>query len=59
LIKALTKPQKKGLIEDYTFSATQRPYRHQLEAWRALIEAEPKRSVLVTSGTGSGKTECF
>ena len=59
LVSALNKPQKKDLIEDYTFSATQRPYRHQLEAWRALIEAEPKRSVLVTSGTGSGKTECF
>ncbi len=59
LVNALNKPQKKGLIEDYTFSATQRPYRHQLEAWRALIDAEPKRSVLVTSGTGSGKTECF
>ncbi len=59
LISALNKPQKKGLVEDYTFSATQRPYRHQLEAWRTLIEAEPKRSVLVSSGTGSGKTECF
>ncbi len=59
LVNALMKPQKKGLIEDYTFSATQHPYRHQLEAWQALIEAEPKRSVLVTSGTGSGKTECF
>ena len=59
LVNALNKPQKKDLIEDYTFSATQRPYRHQLEAWKALIEAEPKRSVLVTSGTGSGKTECF
>jgi len=59
LVKALTKPQKKNVAEDYTFSATQRPYRHQLEAWQALIEAEPKRSVLVSSGTGSGKTECF
>ncbi len=59
LVRALLKPQKKDLAEDYTFSAQQRPYRHQLEAWRALIEAEPKRSVLVSSGTGSGKTECF
>ncbi|MGZ8258819.1 MAG: DEAD/DEAH box helicase, partial [Methylotenera sp.] len=59
LIKALRDPQKQGLAEDYTFAARQRPYRHQLEAWRALIEAEPKRSVLVSSGTGSGKTECF
>lgn len=33
------------------------PYEHQLKAWEAL--QEPGRSVLVTSGTGSGKTECF
>lgn len=59
LVKALREPQKKGVAEDYTFAARQRPYRHQLEAWRALIEAKPLRSALVTSGTGSGKTECF
>lgn len=33
-------------------------YSHQLEAWRVLT-AEQKNSVLVSSGTGSGKTECF
>ena len=33
-------------------------YEHQLAAWHALLAEEP-RSVLVTSGTGSGKTECF
>ncbi|MCC8993913.1 MAG: DEAD/DEAH box helicase [Candidatus Contendobacter sp.] len=59
LVKALRDPQKQGLSEDYTFPARRRPYRHQLEAWRALIEGQPPRSVLVTSGTGSGKTECF
>lgn len=59
LVRALREPEKSGLTEDYTFPARQRPYRHQLEAWRALIEAKPLRSVLVTSGTGSGKTECF
>ncbi len=32
------------------------PYRHQAESWNALKEG---RSVVVTSGTGSGKTECF
>ncbi|MBV9108574.1 MAG: DEAD/DEAH box helicase, partial [Gemmatimonadetes bacterium] len=31
---------------------------HQLAAWRHLTAADP-RSVLVTSGTGSGKTEAF
>lgn len=32
------------------------PYVHQLRAWEA---AEAGRSFIVTSGTGSGKTECF
>lgn len=32
------------------------PYQHQLEAWRAAGEGH---SCLVSSGTGSGKTECF
>ena len=31
-------------------------YSHQLEAWRRSREG---RSVVVTSGTGSGKTECY
>ena len=44
--------------ERYRFGRDWRPYHHQLEAWRALLAPEP-RSVLVSSGTGSGKTECF
>lgn len=32
-------------------------HRHQLEAWEAT--RAPGRAVVVTSGTGSGKTECF
>ncbi len=32
------------------------PYVHQLRAWEA---ADAGRSFMVTSGTGSGKTECF
>lgn len=35
-----------------------RPYSHQLEAWEILSKKVPQ-SVIVTSGTGSGKTECF
>ena len=34
------------------------PYTHQLAAWHALA-AHPPRSVLVSAGTGSGKTEAF
>lgn len=49
-----------GLPEghDYRFPRNRRPFRHQLEAWQNLLTKDPK-SVLITSGTGSGKTECF
>jgi len=43
---------------DYRFPSTRRPFLHQAEAWRVLAEPEPQ-SALITSGTGSGKTECF
>jgi ATP-dependent helicase YprA (DUF1998 family) len=42
--------------DDYRF--VQPAYAHQLEAWNHLL-ATDRRSVLVSSGTGSGKTECF
>lgn len=50
-----------GLAEgsDYRFPKTRRPFRHQLEAWEHLSKQGDPQSVLVTSGTGSGKTECF
>ena len=44
--------------DDYRFEPALKPYRHQIEAWQHLT-SEETRSVLVTSGTGSGKTECF
>ncbi|XOV94585.1 MAG: DEAD/DEAH box helicase [Bacteroidota bacterium] len=34
------------------------PRKHQLESWKVLKEQDPQ-SLIVTSGTGSGKTECF
>lgn len=34
-----------------------KPYKHQVEAWEVL--QNQKKSLIVTSGTGSGKTECF
>lgn len=43
---------------DHRFAAEWRPYRHQVEAWK-LLTATERRSVVVKSGTGSGKTECF
>jgi len=41
---------------DYRFDYP--AYAHQLAAWR-LLTTEQRNSVLVSSGTGSGKTECF
>src|SRR5690554_983850 len=41
----------------YRFGADWKPFTHQLASWRSLLEK--KHSVVVTSGTGSGKTECF
>ena len=58
LVNAMRVPPK-SLAGDYSFPARRKPYLHQIQAWTALIEKAPPRSVLVTSGTGSGKTECF
>ena len=41
----------------YRFGADWKPFTHQLASWQSLLEK--KHSVVVTSGTGSGKTECF
>ncbi|MCK5344715.1 MAG: DEAD/DEAH box helicase, partial [Candidatus Heimdallarchaeota archaeon] len=44
--------------KSYHFSRDLKPYTHQLQAWNYLLERKPK-SIVVTTGTGSGKTECF
>lgn len=44
--------------EDSRWPADRPPYTHQLEAWKILGQAAPQ-SVVVTAGTGSGKSECF
>ncbi|WP_036857945.1 DEAD/DEAH box helicase [Erythrobacter cryptus] len=54
VIRAISGPD----AEPYRFPPEAQPYRHQIAAWEHLIAPEP-RSVLVSSGTGSGKTECF
>lgn len=60
LVNALANPVNESeLVEDHSFPADRYPYRHQLEAWEALIDDKHCRSAIVTSGTGSGKTECF
>lgn len=41
-----------------SFPAGFMPYQHQIRSWRLLAEQE-KKSLVITTGTGSGKTECF
>ena len=43
--------------EDFKFPKDRKPYKHQLESWKVLLNQ--KKSIAVTTGTGSGKTECF
>ena len=56
LVKAMDKPPKE--LSEQAFKKEWSPYTHQLKAWKILSEQRPK-SLIVTSGTGSGKTECF
>ena len=57
LVSAMDKPPRE-YRDEYAFPRDRKPFRHQLECWRLLLDDVP-RSVLVASGTGSGKTECF
>lgn len=44
------------IIERLHIGEEYSPYTHQEESWKTLKEG---KSIVVTSGTGSGKTECF
>ncbi len=57
LVQCLNNPPEE-LREDYAFPSARRPYTHQLEAWKTLCGEDPA-SAVISSGTGSGKTECF
>jgi DEAD/DEAH box helicase domain-containing protein len=52
---ALDRP---GEEMDVRFDRTWSPYAHQHRCWSYLLQDEP-RSVVVSTGTASGKTECF
>lgn len=43
--------------KEYRFSKNMHPYLHQKKSWETLLNT--KNSLVVSSGTGSGKTECF
>lgn len=42
---------------EYEFPKNRNPYVHQIKSWNILLKE--KKSIAVTTGTGSGKTECF
>lgn len=44
--------------EEYRFSKERHPYKHQTKSWKTMLSGQNK-TIVVTSGTGSGKTECF
>lgn len=46
-------------LEKQAFKKSYHPYQHQVKAWEKLKETDKRQSIIVTSGTGSGKTECF
>ena len=50
--------QRRREAHPYRFGRDRHPYRHQLQAWEMLAR-DPAQSLIVASGTGSGKTECF
>ena len=41
------------------FKKNWQPYQHQVEAFKLLLNETKRKSLIVSSGTGSGKTECF
>lgn len=57
LVRAMDNPPRE-LAADYRFGRDLYPYTHQLKAWKILADPTPQ-SLVVASGTGSGKTECF
>lgn len=56
LLRTMDAPPKEH--RERRFPKDRRPYVHQVKAWQALKE-QPARSVIVSTGTASGKTECF
>lgn len=58
LVDAMATTSSREELAEYEFPKNRTPFLHQVRSWELLREETPQ-SVLVTSGTGSGKTECF
>lgn len=46
-----------GTVDGMEFPKNREPYIHQVQAWTELLKN--KKSIIVSTGTSSGKTECF
>lgn len=62
-LKILSEPFVQALSSDaiessLRFPIDRHPYRHQTKSWKTML-SEKGKTIVVTSGTGSGKTECF
>lgn len=44
--------------KDLRFPLDRHPYKHQTKSWKTML-SDKGETIVVTSGTGSGKTECF
>jgi DEAD/DEAH box helicase domain-containing protein len=62
-VSSVSAEEAKYLVGGLWTSTKYDPYEHQYQCWRTLLKdksAEGKpMSICVTTGTGSGKTECF
>ena len=58
LVEAMDTEAEDERLAEYRFPMDRQPFTHQYAAWKQLKRNEPQ-SVLITSGTGSGKTEGF
>lgn len=47
-----------SIKKDFRFPKERHPFKHQTKSWKMMLSGEGK-TIVVTSGTGSGKTECF
>lgn len=58
VVSAMHMPADDERLVECRFDQNWRPFTHQMDAWR-LLKRDTPQSVLISSGTGSGKTEGF
>ena len=58
VVTAMDTPTSDERLAECRFDRDWRPFTHQMATWK-LLKRDPPQSVLMSSGTGSGKTEGF